>query len=131
MNRFALAILTLAVALGGPASADIINPSGNTFLNTNVVAGQVSAGGVIERGSGFRVHIFGYGIYRIKFDSRYFESGCAAMVVSPTSAPQLPVVTQNYKCGGVFTVTLYALVTGKRQYGEFQFIAREDAPQNP
>jgi hypothetical protein len=130
MNRFALAILTLAIALGGPASANNISSYVNPELSTNVVAGQVSAGGVIERGSGFRVRVFGYGIYKIKFDSRYFESGCAAMVVEPTSAPQIAVVTQNYKCGGVFTVTLFALVTGKRQYGEFQFIAREDGPQN-
>ena len=127
MNRFALAILTLAIALGGPASAGIINPYGNPELNTNVVAGQVSELGVVERGLGFHVHLNGYS-YEIKFDRRYFPSGCAAMVVSPV-AVVVPAVEQG-RCGGPFYVTFYD-VNLHSATSDFQFIAREDAPQHP
>ncbi|MFZ0574851.1 MAG: hypothetical protein WA428_08445 [Candidatus Cybelea sp.] len=128
MNRL-VTLLALAIGVSGPASAGIINPYGNPELNTNVVAGQVGSTGVVERGSGFRVHIFGL-FYKIKFDRRYFPSGCAALVASPTTEPLVPIVTQN-QCGDVFTVSLYDASTGKLAYGEFQFIAREDAPQHP
>jgi hypothetical protein len=126
MNRFALAILTLAIALGGPASAGIISPYGNPELNTNVVAGQVSSLGIIERGAGFRVQLNG-DTYEITFERRYFPSGCAALVVSP-SAPLLPVVAQNH-CGDKFFVTFYQ--DNKVEPVQFQFVAREDAPQHP
>ncbi|MGC1336253.1 MAG: hypothetical protein WA304_10170 [Candidatus Cybelea sp.] len=128
MNRL-VTLLALAIGVSGPASAGIINPYGNPELNTNVVAGQVGSTGVVERGSGFRVHIFGL-FYKIKFDRRYFPSGCAALVASPTTEPLVPIATQN-QCGDVFTVSLYDASTGKLAYGEFQFIAREDAPQHP
>jgi hypothetical protein len=125
MNRFPLAILTLAIALAGPASAGIISAYGNPELNANVVAGQVSSVGVIERGAGFRVHLNG-GTYEITFDKRYFPSGCAALVVSP-SAPLPPVVAQNH-CGDKFSVLFYQ--DNKVEPVQFQFIAREDAPQH-
>jgi hypothetical protein len=129
MNRFALAILTLAVALGGPASAGIISPSRNPELSTNTAAGQVSASGEIERGVGFRVNRNTAGGYIITFDRRYFPSGCAAMVVSPMNAPLVPSVTQRNLCGGEFIVNFFSL-NGNLEAGEFQFIAREDAPQH-
>jgi hypothetical protein len=129
MNRL-VTLLALAVALGGPASAAAVSPYAAPLgvNNTDVVAGQVGSTGIVERGFGFRVHIFGFGIYKIKFDRRYFPSGCAALVASPTTEPLVPIVSQN-QCGDVFTVSLYDANTGKLAYGEFQFIAREDAPQ--
>src|SRR5580692_1194426 len=54
MNRL-VTLLALAIGLGGPASAGIINPYGDPDLNANVVAGQISGSGVRERGFGFRV----------------------------------------------------------------------------
>jgi|HubBroStandDraft_6_1064221.scaffolds.fasta_scaffold225892_1 hypothetical protein len=127
MNRL-VTLLALAIGLGAPASAGIVNPYGALGVNnTDVVAGQVSGSGVIERGSGFRVHRDEAGAYEIKFDKRYFPSGCAAMVVSPSSAVS-PIVVQNH-CGGVFDVFFY--LNNRLTGAGFQFIAREDAPQNP
>lgn len=126
MNRL-VTLLALAIGVGAPASAGIINPYGE--VNTNVVAGQVSATGVIERGSGFRAHRDQDGTYEIKFDKRYFPSGCAAMVVSPMTGPLVPSVSQH-RCGGRFYVNLYNSA-GDLAAEDFQFIAREDAPQHP
>jgi hypothetical protein len=126
MNRL-VTLLALAIGVSGPASAGIINPYAEV-INSNVVAGQVSVEGVIERGFGFRVHRDSAGAYLIKFDRRYFPSGCAAMVVSPDAAV-FPVVTQS-QCGGDFNVSLYDS-GGHLTATGFQFIAREDAPQNP
>ncbi len=122
MNRL-VTLLALAIVVSGPASANIINPYGNPELNTNVVAGQVSGTGVIERGLGFRVHRTHVGVYEITFDRRYFPSGCAAMVVSPNIA-LTPVVTQ-INCGDTFDVS-FSVNTSCRV--RIFFIAREDAP---
>jgi hypothetical protein len=126
MNRF-VTLLALAIGVSGPASAGVINPYAE--VNTNVVAGEVTASGVIERGHGFRVYVPERGIYEITFDRRYFLSGCAAMVVSPMVGPYVPVVTQEDECGGKFTVMLFNL-NNESQAVPFQFIAREDAPQH-
>jgi|HubBroStandDraft_2_1064218.scaffolds.fasta_scaffold47678_4 hypothetical protein len=126
MNRF-VTLLALAIALGGPASAGAISPyiAPLGINNADVVAGQVSADGRIERGSGFRVHLNAF-TYTINFDRRYFPSGCAALVASPTTAQVVAVVSQH-RCGGPFHVNLY--FPGQSfTTGEFQFIAREDAP---
>jgi|HubBroStandDraft_6_1064221.scaffolds.fasta_scaffold348973_1 hypothetical protein len=129
MNRL-VTLLALAMALGGPASAAIISPYAAPLgvNNTNVVAGQVSDSGVIERGHGFRVGEIQHGVYESQFDRRYFPSGCAAMVVSTTTAALLPVVSQR-GCGSVFQVLLYGM-NRDLVAGEFQFIAREDAPEH-
>jgi hypothetical protein len=116
MNRV-VTLIALAIALGGPASATIMNT--DVKVNTNVVAGQVSASGVVERGTGFRVRLTGFAIYEIKFDRRYFPSGCAAMVVSPNAAV-VPVVAQN-RCGGVFDVVFYS---PKQTIGACRFSVR-------
>lgn len=128
MNRL-VTLLALAVGLGAPASAGAISPYVAPLgtNDRNVVAGQVSLEGVIERGFGFRLHRDTAGGYIIKFDRRYFPSGCAAMVVSP-NAPVTPVVFQNH-CGGPFVVTFYE--DSHVAAAGFQFIAGEDAPQNP
>jgi hypothetical protein len=127
MNRL-VTLLALAMALGGPASAGIISPYAAPLgvNNTNVVAGQISGSGVIERGSGFRVH-FDNGAYVIRFDQRYFPSGCAAMVVAPVDATVVSAVVQKH-CGGPFYVNLY--LGNRGAFSDFQFIAREDAPQH-
>ena len=129
MNRF-VTLLALAIGVSGPASAAAVSPYAAPLgvNNTDVVAGQVSVEGVIERGFGFRVHRDSAGAYLIKFDRRYFPSGCAAMVVSPNAAV-FPVVTQS-QCGGDFNVSLYDS-GGHLTATGFQFIAREDAPQHP
>jgi|ERR1700722_1827713 len=121
MNRF-VTLLALAIGVSGPASAGVIK------VNPNVVAGQVSALGVIERGSGFRVHLNGF-TYEIKFDRHYFPSGCVAMVVTSVGGPVIPNATQDGQCGGPLYVTFYG-VNERLTTSEFQFIAREDAPQN-
>jgi hypothetical protein len=51
------------------------------------------------------------------------------MVVAAMSAPLVPVVSQDNLCGGTFHVILY-IPGGSFTAGEFQFIAREDAPQH-
>jgi hypothetical protein len=127
MNRF-VTLLALAIGVSGSASAGIINPYGNPELNTNVVAGQVSASGVIERGVGFSVQVVETGTYRIKFDRRYFPSGCAALVVSPMTLPTGQLVAEDH-CKRRFVVRFYA-PDYKLVANEFQFIAREDAPQH-
>ena len=48
MNRFALAILTLAIALGGPASAQTFYRVAPEFQTPHVVGGEVSLGGKIS-----------------------------------------------------------------------------------
>jgi hypothetical protein len=125
MNRL-VALSALAIGLAGPASAGVIHPYGDPELNTNVVAGQVSGSGVIERGLGFRVHRTFAGVYEITFDRRYFPSGCAALAVSPNAAV-IPVVTQLH-CGDTFHVSFY--INNELAGADFQFIAREDAPQH-
>lgn len=131
MNRF-VTLLALAIGVSGPASAGAISPYRAPLgvNNTDVLAGQVSLDGVIERGFGFRVHRNADDSYTIKFDRRYFPSGCAAMVVSPMNAPLVANASQRNLCGGTFIVNLFNS-NGNLEPGEFQFIAREDAPQHP
>jgi hypothetical protein len=125
MNRF-VTLLALAIGVSGPASAGIINPYGDPDLNANVVAGQISGSGVRERGVGFRVQRTSGGYYEITFNKRFFPSGCAALVVTP-DAPVTPVVMQS-QCGAPFYVSFY--LGNKLAGADFQFIAREDAPQH-
>jgi hypothetical protein len=131
MNRF-VTLLALAIGVSGPASAGAISPYVGPLgvNNTNVVAGQVSASGVIEHGSGFRVRMITPGVYDITFDRRYFPSGCAAMVVSPISIPVFAAVRHGSHCRSEFQVDIFT-VNGEFEGDAFMFIAREDAPQNP
>ena len=86
MNRF-VTLLALAIGVSGPASAGAISPYRAPLgvNNTDVLAGQVSLDGVIERGFGFRVHRNADDSYTIKFDRRT-RLACRYMPYSPFRA---------------------------------------------
>jgi hypothetical protein len=127
MNRFALAILTLAIALGGPASAQTFYRVAPDFQNPHVVGGEVSADGKIILGTGFTARRIAAGEYRVVFVNGLFPDGCPVMTVTDASDTESPATPEVYHQYSACSLVFYVIFFIPGSYGafdqSFQFVA--------
>ncbi len=92
MARFIIAGLVFGIALLGSASAGTLYHFGApaTTTTSQMFAGDIKSDGAIVRGKGFTAKRTGQGTYYIEFpNGTFLPSGCASMVVEPSSAKPL------------------------------------------
>ncbi|HTA38440.1 MAG TPA: hypothetical protein VK760_05165 [Candidatus Acidoferrales bacterium] len=125
MTRSIVAGLVFGIALLGSASAGTLYHFGapQASPTDRMIAGEVKADGKIARGTGFTARRTGPGTYYIEFPSGYFApSGCASMVVEPSSAqPLTSDVTGLCQPHPYFRVIFFHS-SGHTQDAEFHFI---------
>jgi hypothetical protein len=124
MNRIVV-LLALAIAFGGPASAQTSYGVAPDFSIPRVVGGEVYISGGRVLGKGFSSRIVTDGEYEIVFQPRLF-SGCPVMTVAPMGAQDnTPVfeVSQQTTCSTTFYVYFWDPGTGTRANRTFQFVA--------
>jgi hypothetical protein len=125
MTRFIIPGLVLGIALLGSASAGTLYRFGapQAAQSTELVAGDVKADGKIVQGKGFTVSRTGQGTYYVEFPNGYFApSGCASMVVEPSSAkPLTSDVAGLCTPHPYFRVTFFNAI-GHTQDADFHFI---------
>jgi hypothetical protein len=111
MLRFIAAALAFGIALSGPASA------------AQTVAGDIKADGQIVRGTGFTAKRTGLGTYYIEFPNGYFApTGCASMVVEPSSAKPLTSDVSGLCQPHPYFRVIFFNSTGQTQDADFHFI---------
>ena len=125
MTRSIVAGLAFGIALLGSASAGTLYRFGapQTTQTAQMVAGEVKADGQIVRGAGFTATRTGQGTYYIEFPNGYFApTGCASMVVEPSSAkPLTSDVTGLCQPHPYFRLIFFNSI-GHTQDADFHFI---------
>ena len=125
MKRFLIPVFFFGIALLGSASAGTLYRFGapQTTETPQLVAGDVKADGKIVRGKGFTASRTGPGTYYVEFPNGYFApSGCASMVVEPSSAkPLTSDVTGLCTPHPYFRVIFFNSI-GHTQDADFHFI---------
>ena len=118
MNRF-VALIALAIALGGPASAQ----TSYQIASDSIIAGQVNVDGSVNAGTGFKVHRSSTGKYRIDFPKSTF---CPILTVTGfgrTSDPPIAEVHQPWHCSQIFYVRFFLPVNESPLDQAFNFVA--------
>ena len=121
MNRF-VTLLALAIALGGPASAQTSYELAPDFRNPRVVGGEINADGTIARGRGFRARHIATGEYEITFKEQLFLTACPIMTVTTLNGYGMPIIDQGAACSRRFKLNFYLPGPGNVDEA-FQFIA--------
>ncbi len=125
MKRFVIAGLVFGIALAASASAGPLARFGapQTTQTSSPIAGEIKAEGQIVRGKGFTASRTGQGTYYIEFPNGTFApSGCASMVVEPSSAkPLTSDVTGLCQPHPYFRVIFFNSI-GHTQDADFHFI---------
>jgi len=124
MNRL-VTLLALAVALGGPASAQTVYRSSPDFRIPRIVGGEVDVNGGPVLGKDFSSHLVGAGVYEIDFHQGVFQGGCpvlTATVLGEARNPPTAEVYQPSTCSRTFYV-YWASGAYKFVSTPFQFIA--------
>ncbi|MGB8151691.1 MAG: hypothetical protein WCE97_10915 [Candidatus Cybelea sp.] len=122
MNRL-VTLLALAIALGGPASAQTSYAIAPDFRIPRVVGGEVYVSGGRVLGKGFSSRIVTAGEYEIVFQPRLF-SGCPVMTVTPMGAGDNPPTGEVYQ-PSVCSATFYVFWHSENivENTVFQFVA--------
>ncbi len=118
MNRV-VALIALAVALGGPASAQ----TSHQIASDSIIAGQVNFDGSVNAGTDFKVRRSSTGKYRIDFPKSIF---CPILTVTgfgKTSNPPVAEVHQPWHCSQIFYVRFFLPASGNPLDQTFNFVA--------
>jgi hypothetical protein len=125
LRRFIIPGLVLAIALAGSASAGTLYrfPAPQTVQGGQMVAGDIKADGKIVYGKGFTASRTGPGTYYIEFPNGYFApSGCASMVVEPSSAKPLTSDVTGICTPHPYFRVIFFNAIGHTQDAAFHFI---------
>jgi|HubBroStandDraft_4_1064222.scaffolds.fasta_scaffold00022_58 hypothetical protein len=117
--------IAAAIAIGGQAYAQSFRFGAPAFQNPRIVAGQVSSGGQILKGSGFTARYLGSGEYEVRFQRSLFPDGCPVMTVTNVNNETNPPVNEVFQsaCNRTFQVRFFppGNTTGAAQ--SFNFVA--------
>jgi hypothetical protein len=125
MNRL-VAMLALAVALGGPASAQTFYRPSPDFRLPRIVGGEVDFNGAPVLGNNFSSRLLGPGEYEIDFRQGVFAGGCPvlnAVVLGGGRYPPTAEVDQPSTCSRTFYVYWFSAITNGYESTPFQFVA--------
>jgi hypothetical protein len=123
MNRVVV-LLALAIALGGPASAQAFYRVAPAVQNLPMVAGEVNFDGSVLLGSGFTAQRISTGKYKIAFLKG--QSNCPVFsitVVSNVSNPPTGEVHAPRLCSRVHYVRFFLPGNGTPLDETFEFVA--------
>ena len=115
--------IAAAIAIGGQAYAQSFRFGAPAFQSPRIVAGQVSSGGQILKGSGFTARYVGNGEYEVRFQKNLFPNGCPVMTVTNVNNEPNPQANEVFQssCNRPFQVRFLRSTEGAAQ--SFNFVA--------
>jgi hypothetical protein len=126
LNRTLALIVGLLIVLGTAAYAQSLRFA-TSSQGARILAGEVSAGGSILKGSGFSVSRLRTGLYAVRFGQESLMGTCPVMTVSivanQASPPTAQVNQKLTSCGRSIDVVFYDPASGQPIDEAFNFIA--------